>query len=179
MFRPLVVTIIDLAGFKKFSISLYCIIRLRPYFENFGKRIVKSPKLFFSDTGLAAFLLGIENAEQMRRDPLRGNLVENLVFLELYKARINQGLDPRLYYFRDASGNEVDFIYQRARDLIPIEVKAAQTYHSSFFKALEYFKKVVKNRCPKGYVIYAGNVEQSIGDFELVNYKKSEMIVSE
>ncbi|MCP5492667.1 MAG: ATP-binding protein [Chlamydiales bacterium] len=156
----------------------FVIIRLRPYFENFGKRLVKSPKLFFSDTGLAAFLLGIENAEQMRRDPLRGNLMENLVFLELYKARINQGLDPRLYYFRDSSGNEVDFIYQRARELIPIEVKAAQTYHSSFFKTLEYFKKVVKNRCPKGYVIYAGDVEQSIGDFELINYKKSELIIS-
>ncbi|MBI3211101.1 MAG: ATP-binding protein [Simkania negevensis] len=109
----------------------FVIIRLQPYHENFGKRLLKSPKLYFTDVGLASYLLGIENLTQMTRDPLRGNLVENLVLLELIKYRFNQGLDPNLYYFRDHHGHEVDFIFQSASQLIPIEVKAANTFISS------------------------------------------------
>lgn len=80
----------------------FIVFRLQPYFENFGKRIIKSTKLYFTDTGLAVYLLGIESEIQIsRRDPLRGHLVENLVLLELMKARLNRGLDPQLYYYRD------------------------------------------------------------------------------
>ncbi len=83
----------------------FIIFRLPPYFENFGKRIIKSPKLFFNDVGLAIYLLGIENETQLKRDPLRGNLFENAIILELKKYRLNQGLDPYLYYYRDVQKN--------------------------------------------------------------------------
>lgn len=148
----------------------FIILRLQPYFENFGKRIIKAPKLYFTDVGLASYLLGIENTVQMSRDPLRGNLVENLVLLELIKGRLNQGLDPQLYYFRDTHGNEVDFIFQSGNQLVPMEVKSSMTFNKDFVAGLEYFQKLVGKRSTKGFLIYAGPQEQSIGKFELIHY---------
>lgn len=156
----------------------FILIFLQPYFENFGKRIVKSPKLYFTDIGLASYLLGIENVEQMSRDPLRGNLVENLVVLELIKGRLNQGLDPQLYYFRDSHGHEVDLIFQQARNLIPIEIKSAKTFHSEFLNNLKFFQQLVgEERCQKGYVVYSGDQKGKIGHFQLLNYKDAATIV--
>lgn len=151
----------------------YLVIQLQPYFENFGKRMIKSPKLYFTDVGLACYLLGIETSTQVQRDPLYGNLVENLVLLELMKSRLNQGRDPRLYFFRDAIGNEVDFIYQSAHELIPIEVKGGRTYNNDFLRNLHFFQSIAKDRCPKGFLIYAGSQEQNIGSIGLLNYKNA------
>ncbi|MFI5334818.1 MAG: ATP-binding protein [Chlamydiales bacterium] len=148
----------------------FVILRLQPYFENFGKRMVKAPKLFFTDVGLATYLLGIENAAQVSRDPLRGNLIENLIVLELFKARLNKGLDPQLYYFRDAHGHEVDLIFQRGHSLVPIEIKAARTFNAEFLKNLDYFQRLAPDRCDKGFLIYTGSQEQSIDKFVLLNY---------
>lgn len=92
--------------------ACYIIYRLPPYFDSFGKRAVKSPKIYFCDVGLVAYLLGIETVEQMSRDPLRGNLFENLVVNELMKARFNRGFDPRLYFYQVTGRNEIDVIYQ-------------------------------------------------------------------
>ncbi|MCP5505862.1 MAG: ATP-binding protein [Chlamydiales bacterium] len=151
----------------------FIIFRLQPYFENFGKRAIKAPKLYFSDVGLATYLLGIENLEQLSRDPLRGNLVENLVVLELMKGRQNQGLDPQLYFYRDAHQNEVDVIYQKGRQLVPIEVKAGRTFHREFLKNLEFFKELVGERCEGGYLIYSGDEEQKIQAHRVINYRSA------
>lgn len=151
----------------------FIIFRLQPYFENFGKRIIKSPKLFFVDVGLATYLLGIENEMQLSRDPLRGHLVENLVLLELMKWRFNHGLDAQLYYYRDVQKNEVDIIFKDANLLVPIEVKSSQTYNSDFLKNLLFFQKLVKDRAPQGYLIYSGELEQKIGQIGLLNYKRA------
>lgn len=155
----------------------FVIMRLQPYFENFGKRVIKSPKLYFIDVGMAAYLLGIESIGQMERDPLRGNLFENLVVMELVKARYNIGRDPHLYYFRDSQQNEIDIIYKQADQLVPIEVKSSATFNRSFLQRLMYFKKIAGERCPKGYVIYAGEQEQSIHDWSMLNYKNAAQIV--
>lgn len=155
----------------------FVIMRLQPYHENFGKRIIKSPKLYFIDVGIACYLLGIEDLKQMSRDPLRGNLVENLVVLELVKARLNQGLDPQLYFFRDTNGNEVDVIFQKGNQLVPIEIKSAQTFNKEFLKNLHYFKNLVQDRCQDGFVVYAGSQEQKINSFEILNYNQSASIV--
>ena len=155
----------------------FIIFRLQPYFENFGKRIIKSPKIYFTDVGLASYLLGIETVEQIRRDPLRGNLVENLVVLELLKARLNQGRDPQLYYFRDAHGHEVDIIFQSANILTPIEVKAGKTFNKDFLKNLLFFQKLVENRASEGFVVYTGEQEQRIGSCRLINYTHATQIV--
>lgn len=156
----------------------FILFRLPPYHENFGKRVIKAPKLYFNDVGLATYLLGIESTDQLARDPLRGHLVENLVVLELLKGRLNRGLDPNLYFFRDHHGHEVDLIYQSGHNLIPIEVKAATRFSSDFTKNLTYFRTLVGERCPIGYLVYAGSEEQSIGPFRLLNFAKSGHIIA-
>lgn len=156
----------------------FIIFRLQPYFQNFGKRIIKSPKLFFTDVGLACYLLGIENITQLSRDPLRGHLVENLVVTELVKARFNQGLKHKLYYYRDVQKNEIDIIFEQNHILIPIEVKSSKTYHSEFLKNVQFFQSLVGSRAPNGYVVYAGQIEQKIQNIHLINYKRAKEIVS-
>lgn len=154
----------------------FVIFRLQPYFENFGKRVIKAPKLYFVDVGLAAYLLGIESLNQIARDPLRGNLFENLVLMELVKTRVNKGLDPSLFFYRDSHMNEVDVIFKQADQLIPIEIKSSATYNTSFLKRLKFFKDLVKERCPRGYMIYTGDLEQSLQGFQLLHYKKTNQI---
>ncbi len=149
----------------------YIVFRLAPYFENFGKRIIKSPKLYFNDVGLAAYLLGIETEVQVSRDPLRGNLFENAVILELKKYRLNQGRDPSLFYYRDMQKNEVDVIYKKGHELVPIEIKSSQTYHPQFTEKLRYFQSIVGGRAPEAFLIYAGEAEQRIHATRLLNFK--------
>jgi len=155
----------------------YIIFRLQPYYENFGKRMIKSPKLYFFDVGLVSFLLGIETTQQMSRDPLRGNLFENMVVLELMKMRMNQSLAPNLYYYRDSHHNEIDLIYKKAHELIPIEIKSSESFDKSFVKRLKYFQQLASDKVPTGYVIYAGELEYSVNGFELCNYKNGKRIV--
>lgn len=151
----------------------FIIFLLPPYFENFGKRVIKSAKLYFTDVGLATYLLGIENLTQLARDPLRGFLAENLVILELMKTRLNRGLDPQLYYYRDNHQNEVDIIFKTSQYLIPIEIKASQTFNQSFLKNLTFYQKLVGERMQNGYLIYAGEYEQQIGNINILNYKNA------
>lgn len=152
--------------------SFIC-FQLTPYFENFGKRIIKSPKLYFTDVGFAAYLLGIENSEQISLDPLRGFLVENLIVLELVKTRLNQGLEPQLYFYRDHHQNEVDLIFKQSNELIPIEIKSSQTYHSDFLKGIRYYENVASPRVKKGYLIYGGGHEQQVGNVTILNFKRA------
>ncbi|GAB5411328.1 MAG: ATP-binding protein [Chlamydiales bacterium] len=156
----------------------FVIIRLQPYFENFGKRLIKSPKLYFTDVGLACFLLGIENDNQLERDPLRGNLIENLVLLELMKHRLNQGKDPQLYFYRDVRGNEVDVLFKTGSQLVPIEIKAAKTFNKDFLKGLQFFSELTDRCAKQGFLIYTGEQEQQIGSFELLNYLHAPKVFS-
>jgi len=147
--------------------ATYVLFRLEPYFENFGKRIIKSPKLYFVDTGLACHLLGIDSVEQLKKDALYGNLFENWVIVELMKTRYNQALDPRLYFYRDITGKEVDLLYQRGSKLTPIEIKSSKTFSSSFSKGLNYFHQQTPQRGEDGAVIYGGDKSQKIGKYRL------------
>jgi len=149
----------------------FIVFRLAPYFENFGKRIIKSPKLYFNDVGLGAYLLGIETEVQVGRDPLRGNLFENAVLLELKKYRLNRGFDPSLFYYRDMQKNEIDVIYKRGHELVPIEIKSSMTYHSQFADKLRYFQSISDGRAPEAFLIYAGEAEQRIQTMRLLNFK--------
>jgi uncharacterized protein len=150
----------------------FLVFRIYPYYENFGKRLIKSPKIYFSDTGLVSYLLGIETPEQVSRDPLIGNLFENLVVLEAFKTRLNKGLDPNLYYFRDNNGNEVDLVYQRHQELIPVEIKAAMTYHEKLAKGIAFFQRTTQ-KATKGVVIYAGKMEFDQSHVAFVNFKET------
>lgn len=154
----------------------FIVFRLQPYFENFGKRIIKSPKLYFNDVGLACYLLDIENIKQLSRDPLRGALFENMTILELIKHRQNQGLAPNLYFYRDNHKNEVDIIFKTGHKLIPIEIKSSETFHPSFTKGINYYKKINHQRSPQGFILYNGITSQTIDDITVLNYRDTDKI---
>ncbi|MDR0933027.1 MAG: ATP-binding protein [Victivallales bacterium] len=148
----------------------YIVFRLPGYFSNFGKRQIKSSKVYFSDVGLAAYLLGIENTTQVARDPLFGGLFENMVVLEALKARYNRGKSPELYYFRDKQGLEIDLILNQGRQIIPIEIKSAMTYDLSFAKNLQKFNSFASNVISPA-VIYGGELETEIQGVKFVNFR--------
>ena len=155
----------------------FIIVRLQPYFANIKKRLIKTPKLYFVETGLAAFLLGIESDTQIQRDPLRGHLFENMIVMELIKTRYNQGLNPQLYFYRDQQQHEVDVIYKNADQLIPIEIKSSHTFNKLFMKELDYFSALFPTQCATGYIIYAGQLSQQLGWRELLNYQETKKIL--
>jgi predicted AAA+ superfamily ATPase len=151
----------------------YVAVKLPPYFENFGKRVVKSPKYYFTDVGLLAYLLEIETPNQVARDPLMGSLFENLIVIEILKGRYNRGLAENLYFFRDSNGNEVDLICKTAQGLVGVEIKSAATWHNQFAKQLIKF---AANNHPlqKSLVVYSGiEIELSNG-VRAVSYDRCE-----
>ncbi len=148
----------------------FVIYRLQPYFENFGKRMIKSPKLYFTDVGLATYCLDIHTEAQLPRDPLRGSLVENFVISEFMKHRANKGLESNAYFYRDSNQHEIDLLMKRGHDLIPIEIKSSKTFHPEFLKGLHYFKGIAPSRFKTGYLIYAGDQEQRIHDFFVTHF---------
>lgn len=135
----------------------FIIFKLPPYFENFGKRVIKSPKYYFIEPGLLTYLLDIEKPEQIERDPLMGAMFENLVVIEALKARLNRGLPPNLYFFRDSHGREIDLLYKSGPNLSGIEIKASSTWHGSFRKGLDHFAESVHPLLHKS-VVYNGSV---------------------
>jgi uncharacterized protein len=134
----------------------FVVIELPPWFENVRKRVVKSPKLYFVDTGLAAFLLGLRTGDQVARDPSRGALFENLVVMEALKLRLNRGLRPELYFYRDARGNEVDLIVRDGRTLVPIEIKSTATFTPEFHRGLAALRRDLEATVHPGAVVYTG-----------------------
>ncbi len=154
----------------------YIIFRLPPYFENFGKRVTKSPKLYFTEVGLAAYLLELENPGMVARDPLLGGLFENMVVLEAIKARYNAGKDANMYFFRDSNGMEIDLLQSAGRTLYPMEIKAARTYSKDFTKNIDKFQKLSDKAGP-GSVVYAGDSQQKLGDTQLANFHAIESVV--
>lgn len=148
----------------------YIIYKLPPYYNNYGKRLIKSPKIYFTEIGLVSYLLEIRNPYEATRDPLLGGLFENLVIMDVLKKRYNQGLSPNLYFFRDNHGHEIDLILEEKRKLIPIEIKAAMTFHDRFSKAIPKFRKLSGNS-EKGFVIYAGELEFESEDYIVRNFQ--------
>ena len=147
----------------------FVLFELPPFFENVRKRVVKSPKIYFTDTGLAAHLLGIGTAEQLARDPLRGALYENFAVLEILKARLNRGKRPELYFYRDSHGNEVDAIVRNGNRLVPLEIKSAATFTPEFLKGIDHFRRLVGERCADGLVLYNGPDLMPVRGTEIVN----------
>jgi len=147
----------------------YVVFELPPFFENVQKRVIKSPKIFFTDVGLAAFLLGIHTAEQASRDPLRGSLYENLVVADIVKSALNKGIRPETYFFRDSHGNEIDMLIREKGVLIPVEIKSASTYSAHFVKMLEWFKTLGIRRAAPGAVLYNGEQPFNIRGVRVFN----------
>lgn len=148
----------------------FIIFKLPPFFKNFGRRLTKSPKIYFVEVGLACYLLGIETTAQLERDPAFGSLFENMVVAEAYKARTNQGRDPGLYFYRDRYQNEVDLLTPSGTAFIPVEIKASRTFRDEFLKGIRYFQKISGSDHP-GMLIYDGDLEMDKQAAKVRNFR--------
>lgn len=144
----------------------YIIFQLPPWHANISKRLIKTPKIYFWDVGLAAYLLGLEEEKQVARDPLRGNLFENMVIAEIFKQHYHRGRRPRLCFYRDSTGNEVDLVLERGREVALMEIKSGQTVTKQFFQGLNKFARIAGERVRGGVVIYGGERYQPRSDWE-------------
>lgn len=149
----------------------YLITLLPPYYENIPKRLVKSPKLYFNDPGLACYLLDIETPQQLDRDKMRGAIFENMIVMETIKHRYNMGLEGGVFFYRDSNQNEVDLLIKQEGELTAIEVKSSMTYSSSFEKALTQIEGWIKTPISKKAIVYSGDFENTSGNINLINYR--------
>ncbi len=129
---------------------------LRSHHLNFSKRLIKAPKLYFFDTGLLCYLLGIRKPEDIEIHPLRGAIFENFIFSELFKAFAHLGEEPPLYFWRDRTGHEIDFVLDLGTQIIPVEAKAGETVSRDQFKDLFYYLRLKDNPARRGVLVYAG-----------------------
>ena len=134
----------------------YILFFVQPHFNNFNKRLIKTAKLYFYDTGLACWLLKIDSVEQLQDHYLRGGLVESLIIAELYKTFYNYGQEPSLYFWRDSHGHEIDCLIDYGTTLIPIEIKGSKTITAAAFDGLKYWCSLADIDPSMGYIIYAG-----------------------
>jgi len=136
----------------------FILFRLQPYHINFNKRVVKMPKLYFYDTGLAVALLGIEKEEYLMLHSSRGSLFENLVIVDLLKNRYNSGKSNNLFFWRDSTGNEIDILVDKGVSRLPVEIKSGLTLSEESFRGLNFWSKLTQTE--GGYLIYGGSETQ-------------------
>mgnify|MGYP001585043353 CR=1 FL=1 len=146
----------------------YILFLVSPYFKNFGKRIVKSPKLYFYDTGLVSYLTGIANEELIEKGPLAGPLFENYVVSEILKREIHTGSHSDLYFYRTNHGVEIDIIIDRKTTREYVEIKSSETFKPSMMQHIEQTKK----KGETGYLVYRGENLKYATDVKIVDYRK-------
>ncbi len=139
----------------------YIIFLLYPFYRNYGKRLIKAPKLYFIDSGIACSLLRIRSAQELSNHYLRGGLVETLILSDFLKQQYNLDQQPSLYFWRDKTGNEIDCIIDEPQYPIPVEIKAGQTVARDFFKELRYWQATSNIPDVPKYLVYAGSENQS------------------
>ena len=149
----------------------YLVTLLPPYYENISKRLVKSPKLYFNDPGLACFLLDIESPRQLERDKMRGAIFENYVVMEVIKHRYNRGLLNGVYFYRDSNQNEVDILLKEEGEITAIEVKSSMTYHSSFENDISKLSEWIRTPVVNKMIVYTGDFENTASDIKIINYR--------
>jgi len=154
----------------------YIVFRLQPYYRNFNKRITKAPKVYFYDTGLLCYLLGIRAEAELQMHFAKGAIFENLVILEVMKKHYNQGRRPQLYYWRDSNQNEVDLLIQDGMKLHAVEIKSGKTINSDFFKGLTYFKKMAPDT--QLHLVYGGNEYQKRSEATVLGVEQLEDILT-
>ncbi len=154
----------------------FIVFRLNPWYVNFNKRIVKSPKLYFYDTGLACYLLGINKAEELNFHYAKGALFENYVITEYLKNSRNKGDNSNPYFWRDNVGNEIDLLEDLGQQLKIIEIKSGKTIRDDFFKGLTYFEKIQSNYTVAKYLIYGGNASRKQYETQVLPWNKTDKL---
>lgn len=151
----------------------YIIVLLRPHHRNFGKRLVKSPKLYFTDTGLAAWLLNVQSPDHLAVHPLRGGLFESLIVGELLKSRFNRGLASNLFFWRNNLGDEIDVLLDQGTRLVPVEIKSGETVHSDIFKGLLKWRKFTGDSGSPAHVVYGGDEALSSRGVDITPWRET------
>lgn len=150
----------------------FLIYLLPSFHKNFSKRLIKSPKLFFYDTGLVCSLLKIENPAQLQTHYLRGAIFEGYVITEIIKHRYNNGLEPHVYFWKEKHGNEIDCIIEQADRLLSLEIKSGETISHDFFKGLNYWQSLTNNAPSHSYLIYGGNQQEKRKYAQIVGWNR-------
>ncbi len=150
----------------------YIVFLLKPHYRNFNKRLVKTPKLYFCDTGFAAWLLGIRDPDQLSFHAQRGALFETLVATEFLKARFNQGMQSNLYFWRDSKGLEIDLVLEEGEALKPVEIKSGQTYVPEFLTNLEKWRELSGRPDLPAMLVYGGEKEMTMRKIKVLPWKK-------
>ena len=153
----------------------FVVFFLQPHHQNFSKRLVKTPKLYFYDTGLACSLLGIKKPEDLEAHWAKGALFENMVTADLMKNYFNRAETPPLYFWRDNTGNEIDCLIDEEIQIKNIEIKSSSTVSSDFFKGLNFYKKL--NEKTKSYLIYGGLRESVRNETEICSWRNTKKII--
>ncbi|MBP5320445.1 MAG: ATP-binding protein [Kiritimatiellae bacterium] len=152
----------------------YVIYVMRPYYRNFGKRFIKSPKVYFTETGLVSYLLGIRSSEQVASHPLMGNLFENMAVMEILKRRLNRGEEPDMYFLRTSSGLEADIVVENGGRLDLYEVKASSTFRADMMANLRRLAGFIPET-GRLAVVYAGRAAGTHDGVEVVNFADMEV----
>ena len=148
----------------------YIVFLLHPYYEKTRKRLTKTPKLYFHDTGLACYLLGIESPQQLSSDRMRGHLFENMVIADVVKRSTNEGRASELMFYRDSNGNEIDLLVARGQSIEAYEIKSSSTYNSSFETAFHRLPPQLEARLVRRAVVYNGTQERIGAPIEVIRY---------
>ena len=149
----------------------YIVYLLRPHYRNFNKRLIKSPKLYFYDSGLLSYLLGISSSDILNHHAHRGHIFESWAVSELLKGRMNRGLNENIFFWRDNVGHEIDCIVDQGDKLIPLEIKAGKTFTKDFFKGLDYYERLSKDMVTQPTVVYAGSADQPRQEGNVLGWK--------
>jgi predicted AAA+ superfamily ATPase len=156
--------------------SSYILYRLQPYSKNFNKRLIKSPKLYFYDTGVACSLLGIREESQVNLHYLKGALFENLILNEFIKHNYHAGEYGMPYFWQDNHGKEIDCLLDHGTDLIPVEIKSGKTMTNSYFQNLQYWRELTHMQDQNMYVVYGGEQSRITGSGELISWQHLDKI---
>jgi predicted AAA+ superfamily ATPase len=154
----------------------YILFLLQPYHNNFSKRMIKSPKIYFYDTGIACSLLSIKTEEALATHYLRGGLFESFVIADMYKHLYNRGDRPTLYFWRDSTGHEVDCIFENDARLMPIEIKSGQTINSNFFDGLSYWYDLTKSSPEAGCLVYGGDEQHARSFGRVIGWRHADAL---
>lgn len=138
--------------------------------KNFGKRLVKSPKIYVTDPGLISYLLEIQSSNHMKNHPLRGSIFETFVVSDLLKQQYHANKRPNLYYFRDNTGHEIDLLYDFGNVLFPVEIKSGKTVTKDYFSNLRFYMKI-NPECKKGAVVYGGDATFRENNIRIIGYR--------
>lgn len=160
--------------------ATYVAFKLQPFYRNIGKRLVKTPKVYFYDIGLVCYLLGINNEHQLETHPLRGQIFENMVVVECLKHQLNGGKDNNIYFYRDKGQHEVDIIFDDGlQSLKAFEVKLSPTIHPDFYKNLQYFRSIFKQETQLSMVINTGREDMPNNVTGHINYRHLDTFLNE